>query len=199
MHRSIRSKVLLAGACTMLCLTGWGQKAPDSAPSAEPALEVSVLYSPLMSNVVAGSNFWMQGRYRPDPRPVPAWARCRRRYLRIPLRRDEQFIVSASIWSLPPSVRATRGELPRHRYSVYGQALGGVANGMNSIFPASTGTTDSATSLASYVGGGLNAQWTRHVSVRAFEGGWLRTQLPNISSGVQNSLRLGAGVTFRIR
>ncbi len=182
----------------MLCLTGWGQKAPDSAPSAEPALEVSVLYSPLMSNVVAGSNFWMQG----------GTVQIHGQFLRgLGVVADISGSHSAAMNSSSVGldlVTATFGprytwKLPRHRYSVYGQALGGVANGMNSIFPASTGTTDSATSLASYVGGGLNAQWTRHVSVRAFEGGWLRTQLPNISSGVQNSLRLGAGVTFRIR
>lgn len=198
MRRSIRSKVLLAGACTMFGLMGWGQKAPDPAPPEEPALEVSVLYSPLMTNVVAGNTFWMQG----------GSLQIHGRFWRgLGVVADVSGFHSGNMDGTGVGldlVTATFGPrytwtLPRRRYSFYGQALGGVANGMNSIFPASTGTTDNATSLASYFGGGLNIQCTRRVSVHALDAGWLRTQLPNLSTGVQNNLRLGTGLTFRFR
>jgi len=39
---------------------------------------------------------------------------------------------------------------------------------------------------------------TRHVSARAFEVNWLRTELPNGKTNIQNNLQFGAGLVFRI-
>jgi hypothetical protein len=89
---------------------------------------------------------------------------------------------------------------PAHRtYSLFGQVLTGEANGLNSVFPTSSGAADSATSLALYVGGGANLRLTRRIAVRAFEADWLRTQMPNASTNVQNNLRLGSGLIFRFK
>jgi len=48
-------------------------------------------------------------------------------------------------------------------------------------------------------GGGMNIPVTRHISIRAIEADWLRTELPNNAANVQNNLRLGAGFVYRIR
>jgi hypothetical protein len=40
---------------------------------------------------------------------------------------------------------------------------------------------------------------TRHVSLRVIQANWLRTQMPNATTNVQNNLLLGAGVVFHSR
>jgi peptidoglycan-associated lipoprotein len=49
------------------------------------------------------------------------------------------------------------------------------------------------------VGGGINYLLTPRFSVRAIDADWLRTQLPNATTNVQNNLRLGAGIVYRIK
>lgn len=98
-------------------------------------------------------------------------------------------------------VTATFG--PRYRWhpaskiSIYGQALLGIANGFDSVFPDFAGAQDSSSSLALQVGGGVDYRISDHFAVRALDAGWLRTQLPNAANDVQNTLRLGAGVVVR--
>jgi peptidoglycan-associated lipoprotein len=70
---------------------------------------------------------------------------------------------------------------------------------MNSIFPSAGGVSSSANGLALQVGGGMNLPLSSHIGVRAFEADWLRTALPNSTTNVQNNLRLGVGVFFRLR
>ncbi len=87
---------------------------------------------------------------------------------------------------------------PRYgKLSFYGQGLAGVANGLNSVFPAASGLGTSANGLAAQVGGGIDLRLRRHLALRAIEANWLRTQLPNTTTGVQNNLRLGFGLVFR--
>jgi hypothetical protein len=89
---------------------------------------------------------------------------------------------------------------PTHRrYSIFGQALVGEANGMNRLFPNSTGATDTANSLALYVGGGVNYSLKHRLALRAFEAEWLRTQMPNATNNVQKNLRLGAGLIYNFK
>jgi hypothetical protein len=40
---------------------------------------------------------------------------------------------------------------------------------------------------------------TRHVSLRVIQANWLRTQMPNATTNVQNNLLLRAGVVFHAR
>jgi peptidoglycan-associated lipoprotein len=86
----------------------------------------------------------------------------------------------------------------RYRHTVlYGQALVGQANGFNSVFPSASGPTSSANGLALKVGGGVNYTLSRRFAVRLIEADWLRTQLPNGTTSVQNNLHLGAGLILR--
>jgi hypothetical protein len=85
-----------------------------------------------------------------------------------------------------------------HKISPYGQALFGIANGFDSLFPAPGGVQSSANSMALQIGGGVDLRVNKHLAVRAIDAGWLRTQLPNATANVQNNLRLGAGLIFRL-
>jgi hypothetical protein len=87
----------------------------------------------------------------------------------------------------------------RGRYALYGQALAGEGFGFNSVFPATNGATSASNNLVLKMGGGMNLALTPRLAVRLFEADWLRTELPNTGSNVQNDLQIGAGVVLRIR
>ena len=86
-----------------------------------------------------------------------------------------------------------------HRWSTFGQALVGEANGFHSVFPGASGSVDSTNSLALLVGGGVNWAMSRRIALRALDADWLRTEFPNGSSNVQNNLRIGAGVVLHLK
>ncbi len=90
-----------------------------------------------------------------------------------------------------------RYRMSYNRWSVYGESLIGVAHGFHSVFPGPMGATDSATSLALQLGGGVDWRMTEHFGIRPVEASWLRTQLPNGTTNVQNHFLIGAGGFFR--
>jgi hypothetical protein len=45
----------------------------------------------------------------------------------------------------------------------------------------------------------MNIALSPQPALRAFQANWLRTQLPNATTNVQNTLDLGAGVVFCFR
>lgn len=208
MHISFCGKMLLAGACVIM--TGpaaWGQRQQPTA-AGEPALyEVSISYSVMQSNRAGGGTFWTQGG------AVQAHRRLRRGLglaidvagLNTP---NENIHIHSTTASTTPVgldlVSVTAG--PRYTwnparscFSFFGQFLAGGAFGINSVFSGPNGTTSSASSIALLAGGGVNLRVSRRFSVRAIEADWLRTQMPNASAGVQNNLRLGAGLVWHVR
>jgi hypothetical protein len=86
---------------------------------------------------------------------------------------------------------------PGRSFSWYAQFLAGRANGFDSIFPATGGAQSSASSLALQAGGGVDIRVNQRFAIRAIEASWLRTQLPNGTTNVQNTLVLGSGLVFR--
>jgi hypothetical protein len=92
---------------------------------------------------------------------------------------------------------------PRYRWhadrrvSFYGRGLIGEANGFQSIFPATGGSQPDANGLAAQVGGGVDYRLSDRFAMRVLDAGWSRTQLPNSTDNVQNTLRLGAGIVLR--
>ena len=178
-------------------LMGVGIFATFGARAEEPApLDVVITYDALQANIVPGNNFWMQGGS---------------------VQLHDQFWrglgVVADISGLHTGkvhgtgvglslVTATFG--PRYtfpfahrRYAFFAQVLAGEAEGFDSVFPTGNGAQDSADCLARKIGGGMNLHLSRHLAVRVFEADWLRTQLPNGTTGVQNNLRMGAGLGFK--
>jgi hypothetical protein len=86
----------------------------------------------------------------------------------------------------------------KQRMAIFGQGLVGEANGFRSLFPSPGAATDSANSLAVLAGGGVDLGLRQHLSLRLLQASWLRTQLPNANTGVQNNLLLGTGIVFRL-
>jgi outer membrane immunogenic protein len=87
---------------------------------------------------------------------------------------------------------------PVQRLTLYGQFLVGGARGFDSYFPRNNGrSSDVANSFAYSPGGGLEIGVKDWFSVRAIEGEYLSTQLPNDLNGRQHNLRVKAGVVFR--
>jgi opacity protein-like surface antigen len=83
-----------------------------------------------------------------------------------------------------------------HRVSLYGQGLVGGVEGFDGLYPAASGPTASASSLAFQTGGGLDVAFTPHVAIRLFQADWLRTQLPDATQNVENTLRIGVGIVY---
>ena len=86
-----------------------------------------------------------------------------------------------------------------HALSVYGEALVGQANGFRSVFPGISGATNASNSLAMQFGGGIDLRVKQHFAIRALDAAYVRTELPNGTDNIQNTLRLGAGLVFRFR
>lgn len=194
--RTIICGSLLLAAALLPGRPLWGQQ--QGAGSQSPSLQVSVMYTSVLTNVVRANMFWMQGGA---------------------IQVNGQFWhglgAEADICGLHAQnannagagldlVTATFG--PRytwspehHRFAVFGHALAGEANGFHSVFPTVGATSGSADSLALQVGGGVDLRVRRQISVRVLEADWLRTQLPNADTNVQNSLHLGTGAVVRFR
>jgi hypothetical protein len=86
---------------------------------------------------------------------------------------------------------------PDGRVSLYVQGLVGEANGFRSIFPATVGSQPDANGFAAQFGGGVDYRLSDRFAMRVLDAGWARTQLPNGSDNVQNTLRLGAAIVLR--
>jgi len=94
------------------------------------------------------------------------------------------------------SWRVARRAPTAHSVSIFGEGLVGEAHGFGGLFPAPGGANSVASSLALQAGGGLDIPLAQHLSLRALQASWLRTQLPNTTTNVQNNLQLGIGIVF---
>jgi peptidoglycan-associated lipoprotein len=160
-------------------------------------LEVAVTFDAMHSKAAANSSFWLQG----------GSMQMHGQFWRgLGVVADVAGLHEANIGAsgvgldLVTAVfgpRYTWTPMRHRRYSIYGQALGGVADGLNSIFPDVAGAQTNANGTALQVGGGFNVKWTSRIALRAIEANWVRTDLPNGTTNVQNNLRLGGGFAFR--
>jgi hypothetical protein len=82
--------------------------------------------------------------------------------------------------------------------SVFGQSLVGISHAWNSSFPQAAGATSDSSTFALQAGGGVDVLISRHFAIRAIQADWMRTQFPNATTNVQNTLRLGAGIVLRL-
>jgi hypothetical protein len=197
MLQSICRKVVLTGVC--LAASCWahgqvihlGEQPPDH-------FDLAATYTPAVANVTIGNEFGMEGG------SIQAQAHVWRRiYAAADFAGFHAGDVNNSGVGLD-LLTATFGPryvwAPEHRrVTFFGQVLAGEAFGLDGIFPTSTGVKSTANSLALQIGGGINLPLTSHFSVRAFDANWLRTQLPNATTNVQNNLRLSVGMVYRIR
>lgn len=191
-----RGTLLLAGACMMAGYVALAQS--PTTPKAAPSVDVAVAYDGAQANIVPGNNFWLQGgSAQLHMRLWRGWGAAADVAV---LHTGNMHGVGAGLDLLTATFGPRYTWSPRHgHYSVFGQFLAGEAHGMHSVFPGSSETTSSASSFASYLGGGFNLRLSPRLSVRLLEADWLRTQLPNTANNAQDNLRLGAGFIFRFR
>jgi peptidoglycan-associated lipoprotein len=97
-----------------------------------------------------------------------------------------------------PSLNLQR-HIGKRPVRIFVHTLLGEANGFSGVYPQTPGPILSASGFAAKAGGGLDLGLTRHLSVRVLEINWLRTQLPNATTNVQNDVELGAGFVFHTR
>lgn len=161
-------------------------------------LSVAVTYDATYANVITGRQFWMQGGR------VQVAADF---YHGLGVVGDVAGMHQRSILSSGITlslVTATFGPRytwrPAHRRtSFYGQALWGVAEGFDGLFPVNGQPVTSSNSFAEQLGGGMDIDLSPRLAVRPFQADWLRTRLPNLTTNAQNSMHLGAGIVFRFR
>jgi len=195
MHSKL-SSVLLSGVIMMA--TSVVAQSPAARQATAYPLDVTLTYNATQSNAVTSNSFWMQGG------SVQVHGTF---YRGLGVVADIAGMHTANIRTSGVSmdmVTSTFGPRytwhPAHsRYALFGQALGGEANAFNTVFPATTGALASASSLAMQLGGGMNISLSPRIALRAVEANWVRTQLPNSTTNVQNNLRIGAGIVVRIR
>jgi hypothetical protein len=208
MRISLHGRALVAAAWMIAAALGARGQENQTRQAPSPSLyEVGVNYSIMQSNREGGATFWTQGGSVQAHRNL--W-----RGLGVAADASGLDTPNENIHVHDPQASATPVGLdlitfaagPRYtwgpassRYALFGQFLAGWTHGMNSVFAAPGGAVSSASSVAWVAGGGLNMHVSQHISLRAIEADWLRTALPNAGNGVQNNLRLGAGLIWRIR
>ena len=195
-------KGMRRGILSMAVLLIAGAAAAQGVQSAP--IDLAVTYDALRTNHITAQNFWMQGG------AVELGARMYRG-LGIAARVEGDHAGADSTNGIPLSlVTAVFGphytlETRSHRYAIFGEGLVGISNGFHSLFSegsgpvgsANAGTTSSSNALAVDVGGGLDVRLNHRFALRAFRASYLRTQFPNITTNVQNSLSLSAGLVIR--
>ncbi len=192
MRRAI-STMLLLGA---IAAAATAQKPKPAVP--ERNLELSFTYDATLADAITKQSFWMQGG------SVQVHGQFYRNWGVVA---DITGLHTGNMHSsgIPLSlVTATFGarytwRQPGRKYALFGQLLGGEAFGFHSIFPATGGALGNASSLAAQAGGGMNVDISPHIAVRAFEVDWLRSQVPNSTTNVQNSVKFGTGLVFRFK
>lgn len=193
---TLRKVVMMAlGAAIMTTVASSQTAANQIAANAKPQqLDLAITFTADRTNPVAGKNQWLTGGSIELGTNV--W-----RGFGIAAKVTGVTTTEIGTQGVPLSlVLATFG--PRYRYthkklSFYGEGLLGEANGFKSAFAGPQGATDSANSLALQVGGGMDLRFGKHLSWRAVEANWTRTQLPNGTTDVQNHLMLGSGGVVR--
>lgn len=83
------------------------------------------------------------------------------------------------------------------RTAVFAEGLAGVIRGLDGVFPSPTGARRDALALSLQAGGGVDLR-RGNFAFRPIQVDWVRTQLPNGSTNVQNHVQFSAGIVFRL-
>jgi outer membrane immunogenic protein len=188
--------LLLIGVAVISTTTMKGQQTA-AAPSHH-EVDLALTYSAQRSNLTSGSNFWRQGG------TVELSAEAYRGLgIAMNINGSRSSNINGTGVNLT-TVTTTFGprytwSRPSRKLSVFGQGLIGGSHGMDSVFPSPAGVQTDFNAFALQVGGGVDLHLSRHIALRPLQADWIRTEFPNASTNVQNNLRLGAGVVFRLQ
>ena len=165
------------------------------------ALDVSVTYTASYAGLSSGSNnFWLQGGSAELSARV--WRGLSEAANVTGLHTADSgngVPVNVVTATFGPRYTWVHNGASRRDVQVFGEFLVGIASGFSGYYPEAGGATDSATSLALLGSGGVDYKLNRRLTLRLVQVNWLRTQLPNASTNVQNNLTLGAGIVFRVK
>jgi hypothetical protein len=186
--------LLLTAAILWISATASGQAASTAEPH---EVDLTFTYSPQFSNLVIGSNFWLQGG------SLDLSAEFYHGLSIVAnIAGERASSISGSGVNLT-MVTTTFGPrytwTPKNKLTVFGHGMLGEAFGLDSDFPSRESAETDFNTLALQVGGGVDLRLSRHFGLRAVQADWIRTQFPNSTTNVQNNLRLGAGIVFRLR
>jgi len=191
-------KALLLSACMISGVAAWAQASTPASVDSPARLDLALTYSATLSNVVNNDQFWLQGgSIQLQGHIGKGWsvvadaAGGHSSSLQSPA-------VGLDLFTIAFGPRYT-WRPARRKCELFGQVLLGEASGENSLFPHTSGPTDNASSAALLLGGGLNLPLRRRLTLRLLDADWLRTTLPNSTTNVQNTMRIGAGIQVRIR
>jgi hypothetical protein len=169
-------------------------------PAARSHIDLAVTYDADRTNLTTGNSFWMQGGGAEVAGAFPHGLGVVAELTGLHAGSISSTQVPLSLLAITFGPRYTwrpPGHLGKRDLSLFGQVLLGETHGFGSLFPSSSGgVSSSATSLALQTGGGVDLGLPHHVSLRLLQVDWLRTQLPNSGTNVQNHLRADAGVVF---
>lgn len=187
--------LLLTGAIAWITTIASGQSiaAPESHE-----LDLAFTYNPQRSNLVNGSNFWLQGG------AVDLSSEFYHSLSIVANVAGERASNISSSGINLTLVTATFGPRytwarPSQKLTIFGHGLIGEAFGTDSIFPSLRGAQTDFNTLALQVGGGIDFRLSKHIALRAIQADWVRTQFPNSTTNVQNNFRLGTGIVFRLQ
>jgi opacity protein-like surface antigen len=162
-------------------------------------LDLAVTYDADRTNLTTGSSFWMQGGSAEAVGVFPHGLGLVANVTGLHAESISSTQVPLSLVAVtfgPRYTWRTPWHARKHGLSLFGQALVGEAHGFDSLFPAPVGVRNSATNFALQAGGGVDLALSHRVSLQLLQADWLRTQLPNSSTGVQNHLSINAGIVF---
>lgn len=193
------SNVFLRRLCLLMCCAGlcWSPNLSAQAlPSTvSPEMDVAVGYNTSRQNTVGGPHFWQQGGF--VELSAEAW-----HGLGVTALVSGGTANNSSTGVQFDTVLAVFG--PRYtfrhrRLALFGEGLIGEANAFHGVYPSPQETLSSTNSFASVVQGGVDIALNRRFALRVVQAGWQRTQLPNVTTNVQNALTVGAGICFRFK
>ena len=197
MRTSVIGLVLTVAISLSASLAASGQR-KVYVPVSPSRLDVAFTYNPTLANVTTSNQFWLQGGSAQIHARLWHEIGIAGNVVGLHIGNMQSSGVGLDLIAYTAGLRYT--VTPKSgRINFFGEALGGAVHGANSIFPTRTQFNTSGDSMAMQIGGGVNLPLSYHLAVRIAEADWLRTQLPNATTGVQNNFRLGAGIQYRFR
>jgi len=187
--------LLLAGVVTATTVLN-GQ--PPNPRTSSHEVDLALTYDALRNNAVGGGDFWQQGGG-----------------LELSAEFYHGLGMTASVGGSHASNIRDSGvnltmvtdlfgpryawTIPSGKITLFGQGLIGEAHGVDGAFLSSAGALSSYNAFALQTGGGVDWRLSRRFAARLIQADWLRTQFPNAGTNVQNNLRIGTGIVFRLQ
>jgi hypothetical protein len=159
-------------------------------------VDLSVTYNELYRNTTSPKQFWQEGgTIGLSADFAPHWG------VAMSVAGEHASKVAGGPFDLSTvtTVFGPRYTIVHNKTALYGETLIGESHGFDSYFPNKNGATNSFNTFALQIGGGVDLRLRPRIAIRALQINWLRTNFPNATTNVQNSLQFGGGIIFRLQ